>query len=536
MTHPCVVTLERDSEPRLLFSGDSLIEVDLPPGTRCIYPKPPIEPLRDVDAAIRYALAHPENSEPLYAKLRPGMRVTILIDDISLPLPPMRRPDVRERVLTIVLELLAEYGVDDYELIVATGIHRKMRDWEVRHMVGNRIFDAHWPDRLYNFDAEDKDGLVEIGTTDHGEVVEISRRAAESDLVIYSNLNLVPLDGGHKSLMCGITSYKSLRQHHNPQTIRETGSYMDPEKRSRLHDSLWRMGRLTNEKLNVFTIETTINNRMFDDSLAFLCKNEDELTARERLLMKALVATLRRLPQPARHALFDKFPAPYGVTSVHAGETEAVHEKTLARVRDQYCVPVDQQFDVVVYGVPYIMPYSVHCFMNPLLVSCLTEGYYFNLHRGAPLVKKGGTMIITHPVSDKFDYGQHATYIPFVHKILPETRDADEIRRRYEETWAKDPAFIQMYRSGHVYHPAHPFFMWYWGENGRRHLGRTIVVGADNEYIPKLMGWETAPTMDEALYLARGGEPRSLDVAFMKIPPIQMADVNLQNGSNGSRV
>src|SRR5512145_768418 len=103
MTHPCLVTLERDSAPRVLFSGDRLIEVDLPAGTRVIYPKPPIEPLKDVDAAIRYAVNHPLGSEPLYAKLRPGMKVTIAVDDISLPLPPMRAPDVRGRVLEIVL-------------------------------------------------------------------------------------------------------------------------------------------------------------------------------------------------------------------------------------------------------------------------------------------------------------------------------------------------------------------------------------------------------------------------------------------------
>jgi hypothetical protein len=49
-----------------------------------------------------------------------------------------------------------------------------------------------------------------------------------------------------------------------------------------------------------------------------------------------------------------------------------------------------------------------------------------------------------------------------------------------------------MYRTGHAYHPTHPFFMWYWGEAGRQHIGRVIVVGADNEYIPKLLGYETA--------------------------------------------
>ncbi|HEX6274062.1 MAG TPA: lactate racemase domain-containing protein, partial [Polyangiaceae bacterium] len=127
MNHPCLVTLERDSAPRTLFAGDRLIEVDFPPGTRAIYPKAPVEPLKDPEAAIRYALNHPLGSEPLYAKLRPGMKVTIAVDDISLPLPPMRRPDVRERVLNVVLELLADHGVEDIEIIVALGVHRRMK-------------------------------------------------------------------------------------------------------------------------------------------------------------------------------------------------------------------------------------------------------------------------------------------------------------------------------------------------------------------------------------------------------------------------
>jgi len=275
----------------------------------------------------------------------------------------------------------------------------------------------------------------------------------------------------------------------------------------------------------VFTIETTINNRMFDRPLEFLMKPEDDLNARDRALLKGLTATLARLPQSARQAIFDKFPAPYGMIGVAAGDVEAVHEKTVQRNFDQYLVPIEGQADVLVTPIPYISPYNVHAFLNPLLVQVLAQGYLFNFYRGKPLVKKGGTLIITHPCTDKFDHEQHAPYIDFVHRLLPETRDAEELRARYEEKMAADPAFIQMYRTGHAYHPAHPFFMWYWGENGRQHLGKVIVVGADNEYIPKLLGYETAPSMDEALYRARNGEARSLDVTLLHVPPIVMGDV-----------
>ena len=521
--HPLVVTLDKRSAPRTAFSGDSLAEIDLPAGTRVIYPRPPLEALKDPDAAIRYAINHPFNSEPLYAKLRPGMKVVIAIDDISLPLPPMRRPDVRERVLTIVLALLADYGVEDIEIIIATSVHRRMTAAEVRHVVGDRIFRAYWPHRLYNHDAEDPEGMKLVGTTSQGEVVELNRKAVESDLLIYVNLNLVPMDGGHKSVAVGLCGYKSLRAHHNPHTMRQCWSYLDPAA-SALATSVDRMGRVAEQALNVFHIETTVDNRMFDRPLEFLQKNEDDWTAAERTAFKGLAYTLSKLPQPARQAVFQRIPSPYGLTGVFAGECEAVHEKTLERCNAQYLVPIRGQADVLVCGVPYISPYNVGSFLNPLLVQVMAQGYLFNMYRGAPLVRKGGAMIVLHPCTDKFDQEHHGPYVEFVHDVLPQTRDAMVMHRQFEEKFVSNPAYIERYRRGHAYHPSHPFFMWYWGEAARQHLGQVIVVGADNDYIPKLLGWQTARNVTEALGMVRGASNEP-DVAMLHVPPIVMADV-----------
>ncbi len=84
-----VVYIDGDSAPRVMFSGEDLLLEDLPIGTRVLYPKPPMEGLANPGAAIRYALNHPLDADPLYAQLAPGMSVTIALDDISLPLPPM---------------------------------------------------------------------------------------------------------------------------------------------------------------------------------------------------------------------------------------------------------------------------------------------------------------------------------------------------------------------------------------------------------------------------------------------------------------
>jgi hypothetical protein len=451
------------------------------------------------------------------------MKVMIAIDDLSVPLPPMRRPDPRESVLTVLLEILADHGVEDIEIVIAIAIHRKMTAAEVRHCVGDRIFNAYWPDRLYNHDAEDPKGMKLVGATDHGEVVELNRKAVESDLLIYVNVNFAPMDGGHKSVSTGLCGYRSLRAHHTPHVIRDSWSYMDPPK-SELATRVERMGRLVEKTLNVFHIETTVNNRIFGPPLDILHRIEDDWTAAERATMKGLAYTLARVPQPARQAIFQRVPSPYGITGVFAGECEAVHARTLERCYAQYMVPLKGQADILVVGIPYISPYNVNAFLNPLLVQVMAQGYFFNFYRGVPMVKKGGAMIIMHPTSDQFDKEQHAPYIEFFHDILPQTRDAAVMHKQFEEKFASNPAYIAMYRNGHAYHPAHPFFMWYWGENGRQHLGKVIVVGADNDYVPRLMGWETARSMPEAIAMA-SGNTRDPEITMLHVPPIVMADM-----------
>jgi lactate racemase len=516
-----VVTIDTDSAPRVMFSGEDLLLEDLPVGTRVIYPKPPIAGLPNVKAAVRWAINHPEGSDPLHALLRPGMKVTVAIDDISLPLPPMRTPDVRQQILEVVLELLADSGVDDVHLVVAICLHRRMTEAEMKRMVGPAIFDAFYPDRYYNHDAEDPDGLVALGTTEHGEKVVLNRRATESDLVIYVNLNLVPMDGGHKSVGTGLTNYEGVKAHHTPFHIRKSDSYMDPD-HSELARSVDRIGRFIDRNLKVFHIESTINNRMFDGPLEFLMRREEAWTEVDRLKFAGMRAALKNLPSIAKRRMFQAIPAGYDVIAVHAGLTEPTHRKIIEKSFEQYLVDVDFQADIAVVGIPYVSPYNVNSILNPLLVQVMACGYLFNLYRGRPLVKKGGTLIITHPCSDSFDPDHHPSYIEFFHRLLPETRDAEVLEAKYEREFAENPSYVHLYRTGHAYHGAHPFFMWYWGENGRAHLGRVIAVGADNEHVPRMLGWESALRLSDAIDMARAVHGRGATIAMLHLPPIVM--------------
>src|ERR671916_585008 len=463
-----VLDVDRSTPPILFHHGESLRLEKLPAGrSRVLYPGEPLEPLDDPEGAIRHALANPlGDCEPLRALLRPGMKLTIA-----------------------------------YDAFAPQGL-------------------------LYNHDAEDPDNLALLGTTPHGEEVEINKRAADSDLIVYVNINIVSMDGGHKSTATGLSSYRSLRHHHNVQTMRHSTSFMDRHA-SELHTSNWRMGKVIRDAgVKIFQIETTINNDTFGTSgpMSVLQKREWEWTARDRASFVAMKAGLDRLPLKARRKIFHSWQAPYGLTSVQAGEVEAVHEVTTENVFRQQLVQVEGQTDVLTMGLPYVCPYNVNSVMNPILVACLGLGYFFNLYRGRPLVREGGVAIMSHPTPWAFNPVHHPSYIDFFEHVLADTTDPVEIEARYEKQYAEDEWYRHLYRTSYAYHGVHPFYMWYWGCHGLAHTGKVIVVGGEPRAVRRL-GFSSASTLRDALEMAEDVVGRDASITHLHNPPLVMADV-----------
>ena len=438
----------------------------------------------------------------------------------------MRRPDIRQRVIEAVLDLAAEAGVDDVHLIAALALHRRMTEAELRHAVGDRVYDAFAPrGLLYNHDAEDPDGMAELGTTPQGELVEINKRAAESDLLVYVNVNLVAMDGGWKSTATGLAGYRSLRHHHNVHTMQHSRSFMD-QGRSELHSSNWRMGKVIRDAgVKIFQIETTLNTDTFPSPFDFLGKREWEWKARDRATFLATTTGLKRMPSRMKRDVFQGMRAPYELTSVQAGEVEAVHKVTTANVYRQQLVQVEGQTDILTLGIPYICPYNVNSVMNPILVMCTGLGYYFNLYRGKPLVREGGVVIMTHPTPWEFNPVHHPSYIDFFEQVLADTTDPVEIEAKYEKSFAEDEWYRHLYRTSYAYHGVHPFYMWYWGAHGMQHCGRVIIVGGDPKAVRRL-GFTPASTMDDALELASDVVGPHPTITHLHTPPLLLTEVS----------
>jgi hypothetical protein len=300
---------------------------------------------------------------------------------------------------------------------------------------------------------------------------------------------------------------------------------MDPGK-SALNHSVERIGKVAEKQVKVFHIETALNNRMFSGPMDFLMKNEDDFVEADRLKFQAMKWTLDKTPRALRREIFMRVPAAYELIGCHAGACEPVHAAILKKCFEQYAVEVEGQADILISGIPYISPYNVNSkALNPLLVQVMALGYFFHMYRNKPLVKKGGVMIVTHPCSDAFDPVHHPSYIEFFNRLLPETTDAYTLEKKYQDEFAYNPSYVELYRRGYAYHGAHPFYMWYWGQAGREWLGKVIVVGSDNATVPTLLGWERADTLSDAIGMARSHVGRGAQITMLHHPPILITDV-----------
>lgn len=518
-----VLEVDERTPALLVHEGEGFRLEKFPLGTRVIYPPESLPALRDLDGQIRKALDNPLGREPLRELLYPGMKLTIVFDDLSIPLPKMRTPDVRGRIIEHVLELAAAKGVDDVELIAANSLHRRMTPAELKRSVGERVYRSFFPHHLRNHDAEDRANLLHVGTTKHGEIVEINRRAAESDLIVYVNVTLTGMSGGPKSVAVGLASYRSLKAHHNVHTLRHSRSFNDPPN-SAMHHSYHRMAGILEESVKIFQIETTVNNNTFPHELGFLNKREWEWNLKDQATYLAVKRGNDLLPPARRRQLWHSTSAPYGITSVTAGDPLQVHEVTTKYVLRQQLVEVDGPSDIGIWGLPYICPYNVNSIMNPILVMSLGLGYFFNLYRGQPIVRPGGVAIFYHHMRNEFHPVHHPSYIDFYEEVLAETTDPVAIETKFEEQFANDPWYTHLYRNSYAYHGVHPLYMWYWGSHALEHVGEVIMVGGDRKTSARL-GFRAASTLDDALEMAKDIVGRSPTITYQHTPPLSMADV-----------
>ena len=133
-------------------------------------------------------------------------------------------------------------------------------------------------------------------------------------------------------------------------------------------------------------------------------------------------------------------------------------------------------------------------------------------------------MILEHPCRYEFDSVQHPSYIDFFDEVLAETLDPVAIERDFEERFAEDPWYRQLFRKSNAYHGVHPFYAWYWAVHAMEHVGDVIIVGGDRKTVHHL-GFKCATSLEDALEMAEQTVGRYPSITHLRMPPLLLADV-----------
>jgi hypothetical protein len=67
--------------------------------------------------------------------------------------------------------------------------------------------------------------------------------------------------------------------------------------------------------------------------------------------------------------------------------------------------------------------------------------------------------------------------------------------------------------------------MWNWGAHGMQHCGQVIIVNPRGPDAAQRLGWEIAPSIDEAIGMARSRQGESASISVIHSPPIAMWEV-----------
>jgi len=447
--------------------GETTLEATLPARTRTLsnIEATTLAPLADLAAAVREALAAPRGLPRIRDLVRPGASVTIAFDDATVA----SYGPIRSVAIEAVLGELEAAGVSRARvtLVCANALHRKLRPAELARIIGENLVREFGP-RLLCHDAEDPESIVDLGRTpEHGYPVEVHRLVAESDLTVYVNArHNRGFNGGWKSVCVGLSTYASIKVTHTPD-----GMSMSVHG-NRMHEVLDEMGRHLERRLGrrVFKLDTLLAD-------------------------------------------------PYRPAKVVAGGVDETRREMLEAVARMFPPRrglAQERFDVLVYGVPDGSPYAIFSHVNPILTLISSGlGYLGGLIEAAG--KPGCTVIMATPVPERWDRVAHPSYPEVWERILPLTRDPYEIMRRFADDYARRPDYIEAYRARFGFHPVHGILAVY-PLKRLGHVGRVIVAAPRDPAVPRHIGFDTAPSVEEAVARAEAIHGRDPAIAWIRQP------------------
>ena len=168
----------------------------------------PVEYSLTGEAEVRRALSTPIGAPLLRDVVKRGERICIITSDITRPCPSWL-------ILPAVPDELSGAGVTDGDITVvfALGSHRMHTESEMRHLVGDEVFN-----RIRCVDSDPTD-YVHLGVTRRGTPVNITRIVAEANRrICLGNIEyhyFAGYSGGAKAIMPGVSTRSAIQANHS---------------------------------------------------------------------------------------------------------------------------------------------------------------------------------------------------------------------------------------------------------------------------------------------------------------------------------
>lgn len=140
----------------------------------------------------------------------PGDTVAIIVSDIT-------RPVHTAQMLPVIVNELNLAGIPDEQIkvITAQGTHRAHTPEEDEMVCGKDMVSRL---TIINHDCRDKDNLLKVGTTTHGNDVWLNAEVVRADKVIVTGaVSFHPMagfGGGRKAVLPGIAGYETIMRNH----------------------------------------------------------------------------------------------------------------------------------------------------------------------------------------------------------------------------------------------------------------------------------------------------------------------------------
>jgi len=196
-----------------ILCGEKEIQIEVPDNAIALNPHL-APPLNDPQQSVIDAINDPIGSPPLATIAQGRKNACVVISDVTRPVP-------NKVILPPILKTLESSGIarQDIVILIATGMHRPNLGQELEQMVGADIMANY---RIENHYCRKEEDLRKVADID-GAPIELNKFYLDADLKILTGLiephMYAGFSGGRKSLLPGISSYKTMTFMHSFKMI-----------------------------------------------------------------------------------------------------------------------------------------------------------------------------------------------------------------------------------------------------------------------------------------------------------------------------